>query len=68
MVSVLSIFNAVQWNPLMTKSSTTNNFDMERKRIHLGDLNEDEKSYKILKNLEAPKIARIVLTTQKSRK
>ena len=52
----------------MTKSSTTNNFDMERKGIDLGDLNEDEKRYKILKNLEAPKIARIVLTMQKSRK
>ena len=39
-----------------------------REEGNLEDLNEDEKSDKILRNLEVPKIARIVLNMWKSRK
>ena len=42
--------------------------DWMREEGDLEDLNEDEKSDKILKNLEVPKIARIVLNMWKSRK
>ena len=42
--------------------------DWMREEEDLEDLNEDDKSDKILKNLEVPKIARIVLNMWKYRK